>query len=108
AGALGGSGITRKSEGRVHNGMLSIYLDPAVLDTEGSFARDVHDYVQWIKSSTPLDAEKDVLIPGDKERRTAAERTAQGLPLPDDVWSSILAAARLVGLDEARIAALTA
>ncbi|HET6470169.1 MAG TPA: Ldh family oxidoreductase, partial [Geminicoccaceae bacterium] len=31
AGALGGSGITRRSEGRVPNGMLSIYLEPAGL-----------------------------------------------------------------------------
>jgi uncharacterized oxidoreductase len=108
AGALAGSGITRRSEGRVHNGMLSIYLDPGKLDTEGSFARDVHDYIAWVKSSTPIDAREGVLIPGDKERRTAAERTTNGIPLPDDVWNSILAAARLVGLDETRIAALTA
>jgi uncharacterized oxidoreductase len=103
AGALGGSGITRKSEGRVHNGMLSIYLDPATLDTEGSFAADVGDYIAWIKSARPMEAGGEVLIPGDKERKTAAERTANGVPLPDDVWHSILYAAALVGLDKARI-----
>ena len=53
AGCLGGSGITRASEGRVHNGMLSIYLDPARFGTENSFRRDVDDYIAWIKSATP-------------------------------------------------------
>ncbi len=108
AGALGGSGITRRSEGRVHNGMLSIYLDPKTLDTEGTFAADVRDYIAWIKSARPIDPAADVIIPGDKERRTAAERTANGVPLPDDVWNSILYAANLVGIDKARISQLTA
>jgi uncharacterized oxidoreductase len=108
AGCLAGSGITRRSQGRVHNGMLSIYLAPAVLDTEGAFARDVRDYIDWVRSARPIDPEAGVLIPGDKERRTAAERRAGGLPLPDDVWHSILYAATLVGLDKPRIDSLLA
>lgn len=106
AGCLGGSGITRASEGRVHNGMLSIYLDPGRLDVESSFRRDVNDYIAWIKSATPIDPAAPVIIPGDKERRLAAERTARGLPLPDEVWRSILHAAESVGITRARIDAV--
>jgi uncharacterized oxidoreductase len=108
AGCLAGSGITRESQGRVHNGMLSIYLLPDLLDTEGTFARDVRDYIHWVKSARPIDPAEGVLIPGDKERRTAAERREKGLPLPDDVWHSILYAAALVGLDRPGIDALLA
>lgn len=108
AGCLAGSGITRASQGRVHNGMLSIYLDPVTLDTEGSFARDVHDYIAWVRSTRPIDPAAGVMIPGDKERRTAAQRRAEGVPLPDEVWHSILYAATLVGLDRPRIDALLA
>ena len=32
-----------------------------------------------------------------------AERTANGVPLPDDTWASIVAAARELGVDENRI-----
>ena len=64
AGCLGGSGITRASEGRVHNGMLSIYLDPARFGTENSFRRDVDDYIAWIKSATPITADAPVHHPG--------------------------------------------
>jgi uncharacterized oxidoreductase len=31
------------------------------------------------------------------------ERLAKGVPLPDDTWAAILAAARKVGVDERRI-----
>lgn len=106
AGCLAGSGITRRSEGRVHNGMLSIYLAPALFDTEHSFASDVRDYIAWVKSARPIDPEAGVLIPGDKERATAAQRRAEGIPLPDDVWHSILYAASLVGLDKPRVDSL--
>lgn len=103
AGALGGSRVTRASEGRVHNGMLSFYLDPARFDTEGTFREDVLGYIDWVKSSRPADPAAPVIIPGDKERRTTAERTAAGLPLPDEVWRSILLAGQIAGLDQARI-----
>ena len=108
AGCLAGSGITRQSQGRVHNGMLSIYLDPAVFDTGNSFAEDVAGFIESIKSTKPANPEDGVLIPGDKERKTRAERLAKGIPLPDDVWTSIQTAARSVGLDQARIDQLIA
>jgi uncharacterized oxidoreductase len=106
AGALAGSRMTRTSAGRVHNGLLSIYLDPKALDTEATFAEDVRDYIDWIRSTTPIEPDHPVLIPGDKERQTAAERERHGVPLPDAVWTSILAAAALAGLDQARIQSL--
>jgi uncharacterized oxidoreductase len=108
AGALGGSRITRSVEGRVHNGMLSIFLDPKVFDTEDTFATDVRDYIEWVKSSRPVESDGHVIIPGDKERATAAERRANGIPLPDDVWQSILVAAEVAGLDKSKIDSLTA
>jgi uncharacterized oxidoreductase len=108
AGALGGSRMTQSVEGRVHNGMLSIFLDPKVLDTGNTFAGDVQDYIAWVKSSRPVDPDHEVLIPGDKERATAADRRANGLPLPDDVWNSILSAAELAGLGKPQIDSLLA
>jgi hydroxycarboxylate dehydrogenase B len=108
AGALAGSGHSRVSEGRVHNGMLSVYLDPARFGDADRVRRDVDDYIAWVKSCAPADPAAPVIVPGDKERRLAAERTAQGLPLPDEVWRSILSAAALAGLDQARIDAALA
>jgi uncharacterized oxidoreductase len=46
-----------------------------------------------------------VLVPGEPEERTRAERLAHGIPLPDDTWGAIIEAARKVGVDERRIQA---
>jgi uncharacterized oxidoreductase len=106
-GALTGTGATQ--EGRQFaNGMLSFYVDPAVVDPTGFFGPEIDRYVAYVKSARPAVAGGEVLVPGEPEQRTRAERLAKGVPLPDDTWAAIVAAARDVGLDERRIQQATA
>jgi uncharacterized oxidoreductase len=103
---LGGSltGMTATGEGRrFGNGMLSFYVDPKVVDPEAMFPQDVARYIAYFKSATPATPGGEVLIPGEPEQRTRAQREREGVPLPEDTWASILAAARAVGVDENRI-----
>ena len=44
-----------------------------------------------------------VLIPGDPERKMRADRTKNGVPLPDDTWAAIVNTAREVGVSEVNI-----
>ena len=44
-----------------------------------------------------------MLVPGDPERKMRAERTKNGVPLPDDTWAAIVNTAREVGVSEASI-----
>jgi uncharacterized oxidoreductase len=85
------------------NGMLSFYVDPKVIDPEAVFPQDVARYVAYFKSARPAVAGGEVLIPGEPEERTRQQRLRDGVPLPDDTWASIVAAAREVGVDERRI-----
>ena len=85
------------------NGMLSFYVDPKVVDPEAIFPEDVTRYIAYFKSAKPAMPGGEVLIPGEPERRTREERLKGGVPLPDDTWASIVAAAREVGIDERRI-----
>ncbi|MDX6749060.1 malate/lactate/ureidoglycolate dehydrogenase [Geminicoccaceae bacterium 1502E] len=103
AGALTGSGGAGDPNGVFHNGMLSIYLDPKEFDTGNSFADSVSSFIAWIRDAEPIDPQEGLLIPGDKERQTAAQRTAEGIPLADETWQAILAAARRSGLDQTEI-----
>jgi len=48
----------------------------------------------------------EVLSPGEPEQRTRTERLAGGVPLTDDIWASIVATARQVGIEERRIQTL--
>jgi hydroxycarboxylate dehydrogenase B len=108
---LGGSltGMSATGEGRrFGNGMLSFYIDPKVVDPEAMFSDDVARYIAYFKSAKPVTAGGEVLVPGEPEQRMRAQRSKDGVPLPDDTWASILATAREVGVDENRIQQATA
>jgi hydroxycarboxylate dehydrogenase B len=101
-GSLTGTGAAQESR-RWANGMLSFYIDPAQLDASDFFPKDVQRYVEFFKSSRPIESGGEVLVPGEPEIRTRRKRLAEGIPLPDDTWSRIVASAREVGVDENRI-----
>lgn len=44
-----------------------------------------------------------VLIPGEPEAKIRADRTKNGVPLPDDTWAAIVNTARDVGVSEVSI-----
>jgi uncharacterized oxidoreductase len=83
--------------------MLSFYVNPAVIDPEGLFPADVDRYVAYFKSAKPVMPGGEVLTPGEPECHTRQQRLADGIPLPDETWAAIVAAARDVGVDERRI-----
>ena len=105
AGALTGSGTCGPGY-EFHNGMLSIYIDPARLDDGHGWAASVKAYVDYVHSCQPADPEAPVLVPGEPERSRRAERRANGLPLPGEAWDSILAAGADLGLDRDDLSAL--
>src|SRR5437660_7844007 len=101
-GALTGTGAT--SGGRKFaNGMLSFYIDPKMVDTSNVFDGEITRYVDFIRATKPVAGVDTVLIPGDPERKTRAERTKNGVPLPDDTWAAIINTAREVGVSEVSI-----
>ena len=106
-GSLTGTGATEEGR-RFANGMLSFYVDPKRIDPDGFFPADVARYTSHVKSARPVTPGGEVLVPGEPEQRMRAERGRDGLPLPDDTWAAIVAAAKAVGLDEPRIKAVTA
>jgi uncharacterized oxidoreductase len=82
---------------RITNGMLSIYLDPGDFGAAG-FAEAVRGYAAYVKASRPTTPGGEVLIPGEVEARTRAERLANGVPLQDGTWAAIQDAARSAGV----------
>jgi uncharacterized oxidoreductase len=105
-GALTGTGATRHGR-RFANGMLSFYVDPARLDVDHMFAGEVERYMDFVKKSKPIKPGAEILLPGEPERHAQAERLADGVPLSDETWASIVATARQVGVEERRIQAAT-
>jgi uncharacterized oxidoreductase len=58
-----------------------------------------------VNNSRPIKPGADILVPGEPELRAKAERLADGVPLSDETWASIVATARSLGADEQRIQA---
>jgi hydroxycarboxylate dehydrogenase B len=101
-GSLTGTGAAQEGR-RWANGMLSLYVDPKQLDPEDLFPADVKHYVAFFKSARPIEAGSEVLVPGEPEIRARKKRLLEGIPLPDDTWARLVAAARDTGFDEQRI-----
>jgi hydroxycarboxylate dehydrogenase B len=106
-GALTGTGATSPNR-RFANGMLAFYIDPKVVDAANFFDGEIARYTDFIRATKPVAGVDQVLIPGDPERKMRAERTRNGIPLPDDTWAAIVNTAREVGVSEASIQRATA
>jgi uncharacterized oxidoreductase len=107
AGALTGSGCAgalNEPKRRFCNGMFSIYLSPEAFGhSDDSFVSEVRSYVAFLKSSRPTESGGEVLIPGEKEKQTMAERLVTGLPLAPEAWSDIVDTARNAGMSQTEI-----
>jgi uncharacterized oxidoreductase len=96
-GSLTGNGATRPDR-KFSNGMFSIYVDPKRIDFSHVFDADVTRYLNWFQQAKAIPG-KAIMTPGDPERAARAERAASGVPLPNEAWASIVAAARSVGVN---------
>jgi len=108
-GALTGGGLDafeNKTKRRVLNGMLSIVIDPKKLGTAASFEKDARDYLRWLRSSRPAPGFDKVRIAGEPERETRAKRERSGIPVDEETWKEIHAAARKLKLAPEKIDAL--
>jgi uncharacterized oxidoreductase len=106
-GALTGTGATSANR-RFANGMLAFYIDPKVVDPAHFFDGETTRYTDFIRATKPVAGVDQVLVPGDTERKMRAERTKNGVPLPDDTWAAIVNTAREVGVSEVNIQRATA
>jgi hydroxycarboxylate dehydrogenase B len=101
-GAMTGTGATGPNR-RFANGMFAVYVDPKVFDPANFFDGEMTRYIDYFKNTKPAKGVDQVLIPGDVEAATRADRTENGIPLPDDTWAAIVNTARDVGVGEASI-----
>jgi uncharacterized oxidoreductase len=97
-GALTGNGAATPGR-RFTNGMFSFYVDPARIDPEGLFPKEVQRYIGFVKEAKPATPDSEILLPGEPEQRTRAKRLAEGVPLSEETWTLVLAAARGAGVD---------
>lgn len=99
AGALTGGGCSNPVHAdRVVNGMLSIILDPAFFQSDPAFAAEIRRFIAWVKSSEKASPTGEILMPGEIEERTKAQRLRDGIDIDETTWAQILKTADSLGL----------
>ena len=95
AGALTGGGASNPAHAnRLANGMLSIYMAPQFFQEDQAFAAEARRFIEWVKSSQKVRPDGEILMPGEIEEKTKAQRLRDGIELDDITWKSITDVAR--------------
>ena len=101
SGTLSGGGTLQPGNKRLDgiiNTMTVIVLDPARLGDVGWIRGEVDAMADYCKASPAVDPDLPVLVPGDPERLSRAERNANGVPLDLESWEQLIAAGETLGL----------
>lgn len=101
AGLMGAARIDEKPQKSwIINSLFGVLIDPARLEPDAGLRRSrIESYLAFVRAARPQDPANPVLAPGDKERATRIERARTGIPLDDETWSQIKAAASRFGID---------
>jgi hydroxycarboxylate dehydrogenase B len=108
AGALTGGGTNQPAtpnDRGIVNGMFAIVLDPARFGDIDAFRAETRAMVTHVKSSAP-GGDQPVLVAGEQEQLTKAERLRDGIPVPEATWEELCGAAAQVGIARSELAAL--
>jgi uncharacterized oxidoreductase len=101
AGSLTGGGSSNPQHptaGRLVNNMLTLAFNPAAFGPTSAFQGDVARLIDWIRSSRPVQPGGEILLPGEIESRTRADREAHGIPIDPTTVHQITEAAAGLGV----------
>ncbi len=82
----------------VKQGVSIIAIRADVFRQNADFRRRADELVREARSVPPAPGFKEVMAPGDPESRAQAQRSAEGIPVPDKVWQLIVEAGKSVGV----------
>jgi len=70
-------------------GHFFLAIDPKAFRPEGAFEEDLDAVIDVMHGTPPLDPAQPVLVPGDPEANTRAQRLREGIPIPDSLMKKI-------------------
>jgi uncharacterized oxidoreductase len=94
---VGPSGITSPPS---PNGVFMLAVNPEAFVGLDEFVRNTDSLLRQVKGWRPLEGKR-VMVPGEPEKETKLERLANGIGLPDDTWSEIVALCEGLGIPTA-------
>lgn len=97
-------GVDEYREGKRGAGAFFLVIDPGVFRPLQSFLGGVDDFFDVVKDVPPAPGFDEVLIPGEPEQRSRAQREAEGIPVAEDTWAALGKYAAELGVDLAAVA----
>jgi len=88
-GALSGMAPASSPQYGGGNGALIMAFDPACFGGADAFAAHVEDLCAALAAAPPAPGVERVQVPGDPEWRTRAQRSVDGVELPESTWRQI-------------------
>jgi hydroxycarboxylate dehydrogenase B len=90
AGALSGGECARERPNNPKGNCLFVQLiDPAVFFGAEEFAVEVARLIEYIRECPRRDGVGEIVLPGDRSRRSRDERIRDGIPIDDDCWRDL-------------------
>lgn len=97
AGAISGGGASGADRKINCNNFTIIAIDSKRI-ADGHIEHEAAQCADWIRSATPVDDSRPVLLPGDVERATLARHQRDGIPLDEGVLTALREAAAAADL----------
>jgi len=97
-GMLTGGGSAPQAGTMQSNGVLFIVLAVSAFRSPEEFNAEAEAMADRIKSAPPAPGFGAVLLPGEPEQQTAAQRRANGVPLDEGTWAQMVAEATRLGV----------
>ena len=92
-------GTLEPVEGYSTKGDFMIAIDPSAFTDSSSFKSRVTSFIREIKESRKAPGVKEILVPGEPEHRTRAQRLQQGIPISEEVWKEVEKIGRELGVN---------
>jgi uncharacterized oxidoreductase len=99
AGGLTGGWCSRPNpQPPLGNDLVFILLDPARFAGTEHFLREASGVAEHVRGCPTAEGVREILLPGDPERRTLADRSANGILLDDGNWKQLVELAGKLGV----------
>lgn len=98
SGALSPAGTSRADARRGGNALFTMVIDPERFSGLAAFTASFAGLTEFVKQPPFSEGATEVLTAGEPERRSRAEREANGIPLDDATWQQLAEAAESVGV----------
>lgn len=99
-GALSGGVCAREVPiNPIGNCVFMLVLDPEQFGGRGHFHSEVSQLIEFIRGCPRIEGVDEITLPGDPERRSLAQKSAEGLTFDEGNWSKLATLAEELGVD---------